>query len=197
MYIYILIPIISSWIGWVTNKLAIINLFRPLAPVDFFLFKLHGVIPRKRKQLTEDIAKVIDHHLVNITKIRDLIRSSVSDGLRNEIDTFVNQCTDLYITQYPVLAPFSARITEDIKTYMSTSINSSMDKLENNISVVATNNLDITEMVIKNLNSINVITLEAIIKDVAHEELKHIEYLGAVIGFIVGLGQVLLLLLLQ
>jgi uncharacterized membrane protein YheB (UPF0754 family) len=54
--------------------------------------------------------------------------------------------------------------------------------------------LDIKELVTDKVNAFDLSKLESMIYEVSSRELKTIELLGGVLGFIVGLGQVGLLL---
>ena len=57
--------------------------------------------------------------------------------------------------------------------------------------------MDVSDMVYKKLLQYDTKNLEKIILQVAKDEFKHIEVLGAVIGFLVGLFQVVLFLVLN
>jgi len=197
IYVYIAIPIISACIGWITNKIAIVNLFRPRGPINFLLFNAQGVIPRKRKEFTEKVAQVVDHYLVDSKKINSIASDVVTDKVRSEINEFIESCTKTYMSQYKILEPFSYRISSDIKSFMNSKIKAVTDRLVSGLAEEARKNLDVTEMVKENLDKIDIETIEIVITSVAHSELKHIEYMGAVIGFVVGVAQVILLLLLQ
>lgn len=55
--------------------------------------------------------------------------------------------------------------------------------------------VDIEKMVEDKINSLDIAELEGMILDIASRELKHIELLGGVLGFLIGIIQGLLLLI--
>lgn len=60
-------PCIGAFIGYLTNKIAIRMLFRPLRPWYVFGIRLPmtpGVIPAKRRQLAENIGEMVGRHLL-------------------------------------------------------------------------------------------------------------------------------------
>ncbi len=60
-------PVIGAFIGYLTNKIAIRMLFRPLRPWHIFGLRVPmtpGVIPSKREQLAENIGEMVGSHLL-------------------------------------------------------------------------------------------------------------------------------------
>ena len=51
---------VGTLIGWFTNYLAIKLLFRPQREINFLLFKIQGLIPKRRDEITENIAVVVE-----------------------------------------------------------------------------------------------------------------------------------------
>jgi len=54
-YWLILIPIISAFIGWFTNWIAIKMLFHPREPKKFLGLTLHGIFPKRQKVIAEKL----------------------------------------------------------------------------------------------------------------------------------------------
>ena len=50
--------------GWFTNWLAILMLFRPREPMRIFCWSLQGVIPSRHAQLAERIAETVENNLL-------------------------------------------------------------------------------------------------------------------------------------
>ena len=64
-FLYFLIfPVVGALVGWFTNWLAILMLFRPREPVRFFWWSLQGVIPSRHAQLAERIADTVENNLL-------------------------------------------------------------------------------------------------------------------------------------
>lgn len=69
---YIAPPIVGGFIGYLTNKVAIKMLFRPLRPWHIFGIRVPmtpGVIPSKRHQLADNMGEVVGDHLLTSEEI--------------------------------------------------------------------------------------------------------------------------------
>jgi len=56
---------IGGFIGWVTNKIAIKMLFRPIRPVRILFFRLQGVLPKRKEQIASSIGETVEAQFVN------------------------------------------------------------------------------------------------------------------------------------
>ena len=86
--------IVGTFIGWVTNYIAIKLLFRPYNEINILGFKLQGVIPKRRKELAENIGKTINAELISIKDITNTIDSM---ELEIEIDKIEISAIDYWI----------------------------------------------------------------------------------------------------
>ncbi len=65
-------PLMGAFIGYLTNRIAIRMLFRPLRPWRIFGLRVPmtpGVIPAKRVQLAENMGEVVGDHLLTSEEI--------------------------------------------------------------------------------------------------------------------------------
>ena len=84
---FIILVGIGGFIGWITNLIAIKLLFRPYREVNILGIKFQGVIPKRKKALAENIAKMIDEELISIKDITKIINSM-------EIETEIEKIVD-------------------------------------------------------------------------------------------------------
>ena len=73
---YILPPLTGAIIGWLTNYVAIKMLFRPHVPIKVMGWTIQGLIPRRRKEISKGIARVIETQLLSAKDI-----TSTLDGV--------------------------------------------------------------------------------------------------------------------
>ena len=68
-------------------------------------------------------------------------------------------------------------------------VKQSIDELSKNIINKANERIDIQKMVEDKINELDLYELEEIIIRIAKKELKHIEFLGLLLGFLIGIAQ--------
>jgi len=197
-YYYLLIPIIGAIIGYFTNFVAVKMLFRPLEPIHIPLFniKIQGLLPSRRDELAESVAESIESNLLSIDNIMEEFDNEV---IKEELNFIIEDTIDQKIKKnfkyvMPRLLKDLSReiIVDAIKEEVDQNFDDWMKTLTEKIK----DEIDIKEMVEEKIKSFSLITLEELVLEIADRELKHIEYLGGVIGFIIGLGQLLLIYLL-
>ena len=190
--IAVLIPIISAFIGWMTNWVAIKSLFRPYKRVKFLGFSFQGLIPKRKKILVGKISEVVAEYLIshedlmyefkkeeNVEKIKNRVIPIISERIMDAVPVMFRSVAEPMIRS--VLLKESRNIILKIG-----------DELLEHFK----ENMDIKSMIQSKLLDYDTRNLEDIILKVADNEFKHIEVLGAVIGFLVGLFQVFLFLIL-
>lgn len=195
MIIYILVPLLSALIGWLTNYVAIRMLFRPYKPIKMGFFVLHGLIPKRHEALARQIAKTVEMHLVNaddiignLTEAKNL--EKIRSFLDEKIETFIN--TRLF-TFNPMIAAFiNDEIKQEIKRILVEELVELFPLIIKQWGDVLDQSLDIEKMVFEKISGFDLHQLESIILSIAGKELKAIEVWGAVIGFLIGLIQLLL-----
>ncbi len=190
--IYIVVPLLGAAIGWITNVLAIKFIFRPhnVIVVPILRFKIQGVIPKRRSEIAISIGKVVETELLSI---EDLI-PHFEDGVNNK--DFVNDLIDVINTKIverlpsfipQKIANVIGKIIEDI---LSKELPVILPDLARHSLVSLGKNVHIRSIVEEKINSLELASFEEMIVSITKKELKHIEYIGAVLGFIIGLLQV-------
>ncbi len=102
-------PLIGAAIGYLTNKIAIRMLFRPLRPWYVFGIRVPltpGVIPARRRQLADNIGAMVGDHLLTSA---DIQRGIAAPGFQAElsrlIDAWVADILDRDLGPLPSLVP--------------------------------------------------------------------------------------------
>ena len=62
--IYLLLPLLGAFIGYITNVVAVKLLFHPKKPINILGIKLQGLIPARSEELTERILDSL-HDILN------------------------------------------------------------------------------------------------------------------------------------
>ncbi|AOY76380.1 DUF445 domain-containing protein [Clostridium formicaceticum] len=195
----ILLASIGAVIGWVTNLLAVKLLFRPFEPIEIPLLKLklQGLIPKRRSEIAVSIGKTIETDLLSA---EDIISKLVNGDNKEEIFLVIkNKISKIINERLPGIIPSSFKGM--IQSYIDDIINKEGEKLVAEIveSIIekSASSIQIAEMIEEKINDFPMDRLEEIVLNIAKNELKHIEILGGILGFAIGLLQGLIIILIQ
>jgi len=191
-------PIISGGIGWITNYIAIKMLFHPQQPVNLGLFKLQGVFPKRKNMFAEKIGKLVAHKLLDMKSLRDKIDTpETREEIRSAILYEFEEIIIKFKASNPMIGMF---LNEGIVTQIREKIGSYLDESMPNIIAKITNkldNIDIQDVVTQKVKQFSNDELEQVLMNVISKELKFIEIAGGVLGFLIGILQVLLLVMIK
>lgn len=193
----IMIPVIAALIGWVTNVVAIRAIFRPYEPVVLFGLSWQGIIPKRKNELARVIGEVVEQELINMEDVLcQLEESKIKEHVLSTIIVAVDKRVKEKMLNF---LPFGLRetassfvvdlIIREVKHYMDDTMDAMADTLRSRI--------NIAKIVEAKIIAFDIREFEIIIQRVVSREFKHIEILGAVMGFAVGLIQDLIIYFLR
>lgn len=191
-----ILGVIGAIIGYLTNTIAVKMIFRPLNPINVPILnlKVQGLIPKRRIEIAKTIGEVVDSELVSIESIMEkFIQGSNKDELIRKLKDKIKVALEKHM---PPIVPqmFKGMIMEYadevIDKEAEAIINEALEKLIDKASL----HVKISEMVEERINGFEIEKLEKLTLDIAKKELQHIELLGGVIGFVIGIIQGLIVL---
>ncbi len=193
----VLIPLISAFIGWFTNWIAIKMLFHPREPQKILGITFQGIFPKRQEQFATKLGKLVSNELLsfneieqkiinpeNVQKILPILEAHIDTFLRVKLtaqipmlgmligDKTVGQVKEVFLKELEELFPVM------MKQYMTT--------LEND--------LDLEKIVIDKVSTFSSDKLADILYQIMAAEFRFVEIVGAVLGFIIGMIQVLITL---
>jgi uncharacterized membrane protein YheB (UPF0754 family) len=194
-YWLILIPLISAFIGWVTNWVAIKMLFHPREPKKILGITFHGIFPKRQQQFAEKLGKLVSDEFLsfddieqkisnpdNLRKVMPMIETHVDDFLRNRLKD-----------EMPVISMFIGDKTiTNLKTMFMKEIESLFPQVMKQYAANLKNELDLEQIVIKKVAGFSSDKLEEVLYQIMSKEFRFVEIIGAVIGLIIGIVQVLI-----
>ena len=188
------VPLLGGVIGWVTNWLAVKMIFRPIKPRRFLGIRVQGLIGRRQKDLAKSVGEVVGDHLV---QHEDIVR-----GFRNvDLEVMLGDVLERgmapkieELRNLPLIGGFLTpdRI-KDLRSGIVKQVMKQQDVIFEKLEQAVEQGLDVQELVEKKVASFQVEKLERIVLKVASRELRAIEWLGGVLGVLIGLLQVLLI----
>jgi uncharacterized membrane protein YheB (UPF0754 family) len=191
----LVIPLISAFIGWFTNWIAIKMLFHPKDPKRILGITFHGIFPKRQKIFAEKLGKMISveflsfedieqkiTHPENLQKLMPMVEAHVDNFLRNKLsdempflslfigDRTINSLKKIFMQELEILFP------QIMKSYVG--------HLQEE--------LDLEKIVTEKVSAFSSDKLEDILYQIMSKEFRFVEILGGVIGFIIGIVQVLI-----
>jgi uncharacterized membrane protein YheB (UPF0754 family) len=194
-YWLILIPLISAFIGWVTNWVAIKMLFHPREPKKIVGITFHGIFPKRQQQFAEKLGKLVSAEFLsfedieqkisnpdNLKKVMPMIETHVDEFLRNRLKE-----------EMPVISMFIGDKTiTNLKTMFMKEIELLFPQVMKQYATNLKTELDLEQIVIKKVAGFSSDKLEEILYQIMSKEFRFVEIIGAVIGFIIGIVQIII-----
>lgn len=192
------IPIISAFIGWITNWVAIKMLFRPKQPKKILGITFHGIFPKRQVQFAEHLGKLVSKELLsfsdieekithpdNLKKIMPLVDEHIEHFLKNKLSTAL-----------PMLSMFIGDKTIlQLKETFMVELEELFPILMKNYMGSLQKEMDLEKIVIEKVSNFSSEKLEEILLQIMSKEFKFVEIIGAVLGFMIGLLQVFITIL--
>ena len=192
--------LISGAIGWITNWVAIKMLFRPHKEINFGLFKIQGLIPKRKAEIGTGIASIIQNELISVKDvISNIDREEFSKRLNALIDEVLDKNLKKKVKEkFPFLQMFfTDKIAKDVGNTIKDIIMGNQEKIFEIFSNYAEENIDFEVIISDKISNFSLDKLEEIITFLAKKELKHIEVIGAILGMLIGAVQYLITLLVK
>ena len=191
-YRLILLPLIGAVIGWLTNYIAIKMLFKPYHPVKVLGITFHGVLPKRREAFAHGLAKTIEKELLSSKDISEILEDS---GWEDEVEHAIEGIIRNYIKsesvkKYPIVGVISDSILNSIKYYLSKEIVKQVEGKKPELLERFHDMVNVRELVTTRVDAFDIKKLEKLVFDLVARELRHIEIVGAILGFVIGCVQV-------
>ncbi len=185
----VLMILIGGFIGYITNKVAIKMLFRPVNPVKILFITFQGVFPKRKDQMAISLADTIENELLS----KDVIMEKIfSDEKISEIKELIK--TSLIENIGEMIPPmFKMFMGDNPEGLIKNLIDKNGDKLFENvikdIKEKGLNDLNIREIVKDRIDALDFVEFERIIFGLMSRELRFVEVIGLFLGMIIGLLQ--------
>ena len=185
---------ISTFIGYITNVVAVRMLFWPRQPINLGFYTMQGVLPKRQAQIAASLGELVEKELLSLDDVMDRINTpEIQQKLVDKISAMIR---DRLIELLPKIIPgrLIQIIIDALDKIMSQESAQIIEQLFKSGGEYLTNEIQISKIVEEKVNAYDLKQLEDIIKGISAPELTFIEFLGGVMGFIIGLVQILILL---
>lgn len=170
-------------------------LFHPREPKKILGVTFHGIFPKRQQQFAEKLGKLVSKEFLsfddieekvsnpeNLKKIMPMIENHIDDFLRNRLGK-----------EMPVISMFIGDKTVSmLKESFMKEIELLFPQVMKQYAVNLKGELDLEQIVIKKVASFSSDKLEEVLYQIMSKEFRFVEIIGAVIGFIIGVVQVII-----
>lgn len=194
-YWLILIPLISAFIGWFTNWIAIKMLFHPREPKKILGLTFQGIFPKRQQQFAEKLGKLVSTELLSFSDIEEKITSPQNvEKLMPFVEAKVDEFLRVKLNDaFPIISMFIGENTfqqlkgifmQELQVIFPEVINKHVKQLQSQ--------LDLEKIVSEKVAGFSSDKLEQILNQIMSKEFRFVEIIGGILGFIIGLLQILL-----
>lgn len=192
------LPLITALIGWVTNWIAIKMLFHPRRPVKILFFTVQGILPRRQPDIAMQLGRIVATDLLSS---EDLVEQLTNEQSRQVYGAFIDSQSEKFIrNRLSKVVPVAglllrSRALARLKTAFADELMEQLPALVNNLTSSQSGALDVQQLVEDRVRAFSTDRLEKLLHDILAREFRFIELLGAVLGFIIGVLQLIFILL--
>ncbi|OAI51033.1 hypothetical protein AYO37_00530 [Opitutia bacterium SCGC AG-212-L18] len=189
------IPVVTGLIGWATNWVAIKMLFKPRKSYCFIGLKIQGLIPKRQKRIANIMGEIIERDLLSSHTIRrELQQIDIEPYLSEVTRRLVHEGLGKKLQAMPLIGGFiNASALEKLEKMALESIAGEAGSLMETLSLEMEKRIHVKRIIEEKINEFDLDKLESMVMEAANKEFKMIEWIGGILGFIIGLGQVLIL----
>lgn len=186
----LILATIGGLIGYITNVIAIKLIFRPIVPIKIPIInkEIIGLIPKRKSEIAHNIGEIVAQEFISIDEILD---KAITEKDKQDILEYIKVKIKLIIDDKMGFIPggFKNIVQSFISDAIEEEIKLSIDELEEEIKININKRINIQEIIETKINNLDLYMLENLILKVVKNELRHIEILGLVLGFLIGIVQ--------
>ena len=190
-----LLPVISAFIGWFTNWVAVKMLFHPRLPTRILGITFHGIFPKRQVQFAQKLGATVAGELIHFKDIAAQMSDPAAIAeIMPQLETQIDEFLAVRIKEkIPVLAMFLTDGTSAmIKAGLMEEMEIMLPKLIRDYAENLEKKINIEKMVSEKVAAFSSDKLEALLLSVMANELRFVEIIGGVLGFLIGLLQLVL-----
>ena len=186
----LILAVIGGLIGYITNVIAIKLIFRPINPIKIPILNIEiiGMIPKRKTEIATNIAKVVEEQFISVDEITDNI---ITEQDKQHIIDYIKVRVKLILSEKMTLIPSTIRnlVQNYVSEIIEDEIREGIDELSEEMIIKTKNRINIKEIIENKINELDLYELETIILQIVKNELRHIEVLGLILGFFIGIVQ--------
>ncbi len=193
-----ILPFISAFVGWLLHRLALNLLFHPRKPVSILGVRIQGVFPNQQPQVARQLGQLVGKQLLSFAEIAQTISSpenleKMSPLIESHVDIFLKE---KLVAEMPMISMFIGDKTiGKLKAVFMEELTTLFPNLMQTYSAQLQDQLDLESIVTEKVANFPMDRLEEMFNQILAKEIRYMAILGGALGFLIGLLQVGLTLL--
>jgi uncharacterized membrane protein YheB (UPF0754 family) len=194
-YWQLFLILISGFIGWITNWIAIKMLFHPRKPLRILGLSIQGIFPKNQSQFALKLGKLVSAEFLSFSDIEQKISQpgniqKMMPLIESHIDTFLKERLS---EQLPMISMFIGEKTlSRLKTTFMQEIETLLPPVMKTYAGQLRTELDLESIIIEKVTHFSSDRLEDLLYQIMAKEFHFVEWVGAIIGLLIGLVQVMI-----
>ncbi len=204
--------LIGGFIGWITNLLAVKALFHPHKSYRILGFDYQGLLPKRKAELANNLGNMVEGELINIPELikkvkpedvnpfidkmvddhKDNIQKAIYDYINNYLKGIEIPLIKIDLTRIISTNTLVTKTTETVIKLLKTKAKEAVPTVLTKAGSEVIKHVSVHDIVKEKVDQMDLDKLEAMVNRIADKEMKMIEYLGGVLGLLVGAIQWLL-----
>lgn len=193
---FLISPLVCSFIGWLTNYLAIRMLFHPRRPIHVLGWTWQGLFPKRQSELASRLGQLVETELLSHQDIRRVIDDpGFQNRLRRMVDDAVGRFVQGKLTSlHPVLNTLlRGTVADRVKDLIVEEVERVLPDLVEQAASELESQVDIQGIVQEKIEDFSPVRLEGLLFAILKKEFWFIEIMGGILGLLVGSAQAVLL----
>ncbi len=173
-------------------------LFHPREKVRILFWDVQGIFPKKHQVLAQRIGKLVAEDLLSVKDIQEILTqpdniSKINQSIEDKIENYL---TETFPEKYPTLAFFvSDKLKGRVRDAMMKELETMGPEVMNETIENLESSLDIESFIKDRVSKFSLERMEQLIQGILASEFKFIEFVGGVLGFVIGSVQLAIVLI--
>jgi len=192
----ITLPLVTALIGWLTNKLAIYMLFHPRQAIKIGPWRWQGLIPRRQQDIAAQAGEIVEKELLQDHVLaREMRNMDFGPQLHDFVDELVGKAMVERIRGIPFVGGFlNDGLVNQMVTMAKEEVDNHSEKFLDRVVGEVETQIKVRGIVEERLAQLDLVHLEKLVHRIAGREFRAIEWLGGILGLLIGLVQLGILL---
>ena len=197
---------IGGFIGWITNLLAVKALFHPHKSYHILGFDYQGLLPKRKAELANNLGNMVEGELINIPELikkvkpedvnpfidkmiddhKEKIESAIYDYINGYLKSIEVPLFKIDLSRVISTNTLVSKTTDTVIALLRTKAKEAVPTVLTKAGNEVVKHISVHDIVKEKVDQMDLDKLEAMVNRIAEKEMKMIEYLGGVLGVLVG-----------